>query len=128
MAAEDSSLRSLTMLAYILLLGAALNGLTAIAAVVIAYVKKPDAEGSVWESHARNIILVFWVTFAGLLLGWLSFPISIGLIFSRDITWSWLSIFSLPVLFWLLVFPVLAIWFLYRVIRGLVRASEGREY
>ena len=60
-AAGESSLRSMAILSYVLLLISCINGLTAIAAVIIAYIKKRDAAGTVWDSHMRNVILVFWV-------------------------------------------------------------------
>jgi uncharacterized membrane protein len=33
-----------------------------------------------------------------------------------------------PLLFGFILFPILAIWYLYRVIRGLIRAGEERVY
>lgn len=116
------------MIAYVLLLVACLNGLTAIAAVIIAYVKKRDAAGTVWQSHMRNVILVFWVMVVAFLLGMLSFPVSLGLLFAWDWSWALLSAFSFPFFYWLLFFPILVIWFLYRIIRGIVRASESCAY
>jgi uncharacterized membrane protein len=35
---------------------------------------------------------------------------------------------AVPVLFVLIIFPVLVIWYFYRTIRGLIRAAESRPY
>ena len=127
-AAGESSLRSMAILSYVLLLISCINGLTAIVAVIIAYIKKRDAAGTVWDSHMRNVILVFWVMLSAFLIGMLSFPISLGFFFAHDFTWPFLSALSVPFAFWLVIFPIFLIWFLYRTIRGVVRASENRSY
>lgn len=126
--AEDGSLRHMAMVAYGLLLAACFVGVTAIVAVIIAYIKRGDANGTMWQGHYRNVILVFWVMATAFAAGLMSFPVAVGLFVSRDFAWPLLPALSVPVLFWLLAFPILAIWFLYRTIRGLIRASEGRAY
>jgi len=62
---QQSGLRTTAMICYVLYLVAFINGLTAIIGVIIAYIKRPEAAGTVWESHFRNLIVVFWVMFAG---------------------------------------------------------------
>ncbi len=129
---SETNLRSLAILGYILFLLAMFNGLTAVAGVILAYVKRDDARGTIWSSHFENQIVVFWVmllgAFAGLLLHLLLFPISLGLLFSGQFIWPAISLFSLPLLLSLAIWPILFLWFLYRVIRGLVRASDNRAY
>ena len=65
-----------------------------------------SARGTIWETHFDNIINTFWVTLvAGLAFGILCvFVIGIPLLFG------------------------LAIWFLYRTIKGLVRAIDNKAY
>ena len=119
------------MICYVLYLVAFMNGLTAIIGVVIAYIKKPDASGTVWESHFKNLILVFWVILAALIVGLVAFPISlysIAALFETDFAWPALSALALPLLAWMLIVPVLFVWFLYRMIRGLIRAADDRAY
>ena len=129
---DVSSLRSMAMLAYLLLLLSCVTGLTAIGAVILAYVKKGDAMGTVWQSHFRNVIVVFWVMLAVFLVGILTLPILLAYFFTyfyaHDFVWPPLSALSMPFVFWLLIFPVFLIWVLYRTIRGLVRAGENRAY
>lgn len=129
--ARLSGLRTAAMICYVLYLVAFINGLTAIIGVIIAYIKKSDAAGTVWESHFRSLILVFWVTLAVLILGLVSFPISLvsmSALFEGGFAWPALSAFALPLLAWIFIFPVFVIWFLYRMIRGLIRAADDRTY
>jgi uncharacterized membrane protein len=127
-AAEESSLRTTAMIGYVLLLVASVNGLTAIAAVIIAYIKKRDADGTVWQSHMHNIIVVFWVMALACTSGILTWPLSFGFFLARHFDWASVSVLSVPFLFWFVVFPILLIWFFYRTIRGIIRASESRGY
>jgi uncharacterized membrane protein len=129
--AQHSGLRTAVMICYVLYLVAFINGLTAIIGVIIAHIKKPDAVGTVWESHFRNLILTFWVMFAALIVGLATLPISLvslSALFENDFAWPALSALAYPLLIWMLIFPLLFIWFLYRVIRGLIRAADDRSY
>ena len=122
-----SDLRSLAIVCYVLFLLACVNGITAIIGLIIAYVKRGDAVGTVWRSHFDNLILVFWVMVAAAILGLLTWPIALGAFF---VAWPvfWPPALTLPIAFGFLVFPLLALWYLHRVIRGLIRASEERAY
>jgi uncharacterized membrane protein len=129
--ATQSSLRSLVILSYVLFLLALVNGFTAVAGVVIAHVKLGDTRGTVWHSHFRNMIVVFWTSIALGVLAVFSFVFLFGFAFADFLSPStWLT-FSLltPVLAGvLIVFPVFAIWYLYRIVKGVIRASEERAY
>jgi len=130
-AADASSLRTIVMLCYVLFLIACVNGVTAIAGIIIAYVKRHDAMNTIWESHFNNLILVFWVMVAAFFVALISFPVSVlslGLWVSGDFVWPAFSAFAAPVLFWMFAAPLLLIWFFYRIIRGLIHASENRAY
>ena len=128
---QRSGLRTAAMICYVLYLVAFINGLTAIIGVIIAYIKKSDAAGTVWESHFRNLIVVFWVMLAVLILGLVSFPISLfslAALFDCDFAWPALSAFAVPMLAWIFIVPVFVVWFLYRTIRGLIRAADDKPY
>jgi uncharacterized membrane protein len=131
-AQSAANLRSLAIAGYILFLLALFNGLTAIAGVLLAYIKRDDARGTIWFGHFENMISVFWVmllgAFVALLLHLLLFPISLGLLLSGQFLWTAISLASLPVLLTLAIWPILFIWFLYRMIRGLLHASDNRPY
>src|ERR1700709_2000990 len=59
---NDESLKITALIGYGLFLVAFLNGVTAVIGVVLAYVMRGNAAGTVWESHFRNLIRVFWVS------------------------------------------------------------------
>ena len=127
-AVDASGLRSITMLCYVLFLIACVNGITAIAGVLIAYVKRHDAVGTIWEGHFNNLIQVFWVMVGATLLFFLSWPFAFAWWFANGFVWLWAPTAVLPLLFGFILFPALAVWYLYRVIRGLIRAGEDRAY
>jgi len=128
---QQSGLRTTAMICYVLYLVAFINGLTAIIGVIIAYIKRPEAAGTVWESHFRNLILVFWVMLAALVVGFATFPISLfslAALFDSDFAWPAISALAFPLFAWMVIFPVLFVWFLFRTIRGLIRAGDDRAY
>jgi uncharacterized membrane protein len=128
---QQSGLRTTAMICYVLYLVAFINGLTAIIGVIIAHIKRSDAVGTVWESHFRNLIVVFWVMFAAVLVGFATFPlslVSLAALFESDFAWPAISALAFPLLAWMLIFPILFVWFLYRMIRGLIRAADDRAY
>lgn len=123
-----SDLRSLAIAGYVLFLLACVNGVTAFIGVIIAYVKRSDAAGTIWRSHFDNMITVFWVMVLGAFLGMLSWPLWLSGVFTHGWVFLWPPVFTLPVIFAVLVFPVLVIWYFFRMIRGLIRASDERAY
>lgn len=133
--AAPVDLRPLVIVCYFLFLLACINGFTAIIGAVIAHIRRRDAAGTVWQSHFANLILVFWVVVAAVLILILGFPLGLWASFSYQffthpwffLIWPpWFLIF--PFVFGLIVFPVLVVWYFYRTIRGLIRAAEARPY
>jgi uncharacterized membrane protein len=131
---DDGSLRAMVLVAYGLFALAPFNGATALAGVILAYLKRDEARGTPWEGHMRNLIRVFWiaVVFAVVLTGIVIESFG-GLFFSLVSTNGNPPpalvgglVLLVPAL-WLgcLVF---AIWYLYRVLRGLIRALEDKPY
>ncbi|MCX8004783.1 MAG: hypothetical protein N2688_07475 [Burkholderiaceae bacterium] len=96
------SLRTLTWVTYGLYAASALVGITAIAAIVLNYVKRPAVAGTVYESHFAWQIRTFWIGLAGMVLAVLTMPILIG---------------------WL-VAGVTVVWAVYRLIVGALRLLE----
>lgn len=133
--AAPADLRALVIVCYFLFLLACINGFTAIIGAVIAHIRRRDAAGTVWQSHFANLILVFWVVVAAVVILILGFPLGLWASFSYQffthpwffLIWPpWFLIF--PLVFGLIVFPVLVVWYFYRTIRGLIRAAEARPY
>jgi uncharacterized membrane protein len=104
----DSENRTMAIVVYGLYLAAVLScGIAGIAGVIVAYIKRGEAQGGIWKSHFDNQIRAFWIwlvlTIAGALTWWV-----LGLGF--------------------LVIGVAFVWFLYRTIKGLLRAIEHKPY
>ena len=126
-AAGAFDLRWSAIAGYVLFLLAWMNGITAIIGVILAYVKRREATGTVWRSHFDNLILVFWVMIVGFFIGLLTLPVSLGVLLAQSPLF-WPPTFTLPLLFGFVVFLVLMFWSFYRLIRGLIRAIDERPY
>jgi uncharacterized membrane protein len=100
--------RTWTIIIYGLYLAALVcGGLSGIVGVVMAYIKREEFRGTIWESHAENAIRAFWVWF-------LLFVASIPL----------MLLFGLGVI---VMFGAFA-YFLFRTIKGLIAAIDGKPY
>ena len=99
------SLKTITTVVYILQALSFFTGITFIAAVVVNYIKKEDVQGTWLESHFLWQIRTFWY---GFLWG------AIGV-----------ALFVFVVGYFILIANT--IWLLYRIIKGWLRLSEGKE-
>jgi uncharacterized membrane protein len=152
----ESDMRLMAALVYgLFLFSIPTHGLTALIGVIVAYVKRSDARGTIYESHFGNAITVFWVT----LVVWLLFVTAIiaGVVtFFGAYGWphfghwhahewtgqmhdwrSQVEMHQWPEHWWPLIgiVPVawlacvgFVIWYFYRVIRGLVRVLDNKAY
>jgi len=105
-ARSAESHRAVAMIVYVLYFAALVCGITMLIGVIMAYARRGDARGTVWESHFANQISVFWTTIIVGLIGAVTAFIGIGFL----------------ILFGLFV------WYLYRTIRGTLRAADGLPY
>ena len=105
---REDNLRKVALLDYLLhIVGLVFSaGLLSVVAVIINYVKRDDADGTIYRSHMDWMISSFWWTLLWVVLAFVPAVLSIGLL-------SFL--FLIP-----------AIWFLYRMIKGLLRLIDGR--
>jgi len=106
-AAAGSDFRTFAIVCYALYFLGLANGFTALIGVIIAYIKRSDARGTIWESHFENLITVFWTALIGALAGAI-------LVFA----------FGLGVL----ILAVVFVWYLYRNIKGIIAAIENRAF
>jgi uncharacterized membrane protein len=83
-----------------------------IAAVVVAYVKRDEARGTWLESHVNMLIGTFWWSTLWAVIGW-----ALLIVFAIVLIG-----FALGPLVW----AVVAIWVLYRVIRGAMYFKDQR--
>jgi uncharacterized membrane protein len=78
--------------------------------VILNYVKRGEARGTWLESHFRWQIRTFWfgVLWIGLCIAFIVVTFGIGILI------AWLPM------------TVVAIWFVYRILRGWIRLNGGR--
>jgi uncharacterized membrane protein len=79
-------------------------GLTAVVGLIIAYVKRPELASTPFGSHMTYAIRTFWVSLLGWILGGILTVVLIGY----------------PLLL------VVALWFVFRCVRGLLKALDHR--
>ena len=104
-AEQLASLKTLTMVVYALQVLSIFVGITAIVGVIINYVKREDAAGTLYESHFDWQIRTFW---------W-------GLVWSV-VGFVLLFAFGLGLLVWFAA----GIWALYRVIKGFLKLNDNQ--
>lgn len=98
------ALKTVTMVVYALQALSFIWGLPAIVGVIINYIKREDARGTVYESHVEWQIRTFW---------W-------GLL------WAVLGLLLAVVLVGFVVMFVAWIWMIYRVVKGWLKLIEGK--
>ena len=117
--AVPSDLRLPVIVCYFLFLIACINGLTAFIGVMIAHSGRRCAAGTIWQSHFENLILVFWVFVAVLLIAIASRPPGLWPNFhffppAAPNGHSGLAAVAstLPLIFGFVGFPILVLWYL----------------
>ena len=103
---SEKKLKSTALVVYVLYLLSWIIGITGLIGVIIAHIKKSDAAGTAFESHFSNQIKIFWIGLLLAIVGALTTFFVIG---------------------WLIL-GIAAIWVLYRTIKGLLRAIDGKAY
>lgn len=98
--------RTFALVCYILQILSVVTGLTAIVAVILAYIRMTEAPD--WlKNHYTYQIRTFWYGLAGMLVGFLTiWVLGLGL----------------------LIMLATAIWFIVRAVVGLIRLTEGRSH
>lgn len=102
--ARETSLRQLTMIVYVLQIASIIVGITLIAGIIINYLKRKDVEGTWLESHFRWQIRTFWYS----------------------LLWFGVGLALLIVVIGLFVLMALAMWLLYRAIKGWLELEERK--
>jgi|SRR6185437_4193394 len=125
--------RNWVLAAYgLLLIAPGSGGVTALIGAVLAHLRLEGARGSLYESHYRNMILVFWVWLAVvLILLALAFTGVAGLVMSL-LAWPEhdfpVGRFLLSTALWSLCGVLAGIWYYWRLLRGLIRALDDKPY
>jgi len=102
--ARETSLRQLTMIVYVLQIASLVVGITLIAGVIINTLKRKEVEGTWLESHFRWQIRTFWYS----------------------LLWFGVGLALLVVVIGFFVLVALAMWLLYRAIKGWLELEERR--
>jgi uncharacterized membrane protein len=104
-AEQLASLKNLTLVVYGLQVLSVFVGVTAIVGIIINYVKRDDAVGTLYESHFDWQIRTFWWGLAWSIVGFvLLFAFGLGLI----------------------VWFVAGIWAIYRVVKGFLKLNDNQ--
>jgi uncharacterized membrane protein len=128
--AEDGAPRIFALVCYGLLLLACTNGLTAVVAVVLAYIKRDDVRGTVFESHFSNVITVFWASVAFFVAFIAAAGLGVITVFGTahgDEPHFGPQLIGFAAAIWLGC-VCFGVWYLYRTIKGFIRALDGRAY
>jgi len=97
--------KTVTMIVYALQAGAFVLGVTIIAAIIINYLKREDVKGTWLASHFRWQIRTFWFGLLWGAVGALTALAGIGFV----------------------LLGVDLVWVIYRIVKGWLRLSEGKE-
>lgn len=104
---HDPNQRTIMIVVYVLFgLGVIFGGLSAVAGVILAYIKRQDMlPNSLYHNHLTFLIRTFWGSVAGTVIGFILSFIDIGI----------------------LVLFAVGIWYLFRVIYGFVKLMDEKS-
>jgi uncharacterized membrane protein len=110
--ARMDSLRKVVLFDYALhIVGAIFTlGSLSVIALIINYVKRDSARGTLYESHMNWMIRTFWWTLFWIVVSFIPAVI--------------LTVITFGLMSWLFVVPV--IWFLYRMIKGVLWLQDDK--
>lgn len=102
---EGTSPKTWAIIVWVLYLLSGITGISAIVGLIIAYVKRGELAGTPFESHMTYAIRTFWLGLLGVVVGIVLAFVMVGF----------------------LVLVLMAVWMIYRMVRGLICALDGRE-
>ena len=102
---DQEIIKKFTWAAYILFAVSLLTGLTSLFGLILAYLKRKDARGTIYFSHLNWLIKTFWWSVVAFILTAITFFYGIGMI----------------------VGIIAGIWYIYRIIKGWIYLVEGKE-
>ena len=102
---SEAEIKKLTYVVYILQALSFVFLITAVAGIIINYIKEDDVKGSWLESHFEWQKKTFWYGLLWMVLGFLSFFLLV----------QWV------------ILPIVAVWLVYRIAKGWVYLVDGKE-
>jgi uncharacterized membrane protein len=103
--ADLQQAKKVTMAVYALQAASFVFGVTLIAAVILNYIKKEDVQGTWLASHFRWQMRTFWFGLLWGVIGGITLLLGVGFV----------------------ILGVATVWFIYRIVKGWLRLSEGKE-
>ena len=100
----NSDVKNYVFIAYVTYALGLFIWFTPVVGVILAFIKRDEAQGSIYASHIDYLIKTFWVSLIGMVLGMLTILILIG---------------------WLIL-AATGIWLIYRVVVGLIKLNEDK--
>ena len=101
---EGTTPQTWAIIVWALYLASTITGFSGIAGLIIAYLKRNELAATPFGSHMTYAIRTFWIGLIGIVIGFVLTFVLIGI----------------------LVLIAVCVWSLYRMIRGLVCAIDGR--
>lgn len=102
--APSSDVKNYVFIAYVTYALGLFIWFTPVVGVILAFIKRDEAQGSIYASHIDYLIKTFWVSLIGMVLGMLTILILIG---------------------WLIL-AATGVWLIYRVVVGLIKLNEDK--
>lgn len=93
-----------TIVIWALYIGGFVTGISSIVGIILAYVKRAEMVGTPFESHITSAIRTFWIALIAGVIGVVLLVVAIGFV----------------------ILIAVAIWTLYRSVRGLVLALDSK--
>ena len=101
---EAEKLRTIVLVVNALYAASLLLGFTSLVGVVLAYMKRGDAAGTIWESHLTYAIRTFWLALLMGIVGVLLIVVVIGV----------------PILIFV------GVWYVVRIVRAFLAWNDGK--
>lgn len=101
---SERKARELTLIVYVLQFASLIAGVTALIGVIVNYLKRDEAAGTLYDSHFTWQIRTFWGAVIGAVVGAMTFWFLLGY----------------------LVWGATYVWYIYRTVRGLLNFNDGK--
>ncbi|HEX4880541.1 MAG TPA: hypothetical protein VFV39_11890 [Limnobacter sp.] len=101
----DDAHRTVVLVAYVLgAVGVFTAFVPILIALIICYVKRGEATGTIYRSHYDWLVSTFWIGVCWFVVSLITWLIGVGIV----------------------IYLILGVWLLYRFVKGLLRFSERR--
>lgn len=99
-----ASIKQLTLVIYVLYAASAFVGITGIVAIIVNYLKREDADGTIYASHFTWQIRTFWWGLLWAVIGCITLFVGVGF----------------------LILFANSIWIIYRIVKGFLNWNDNK--